>query len=99
MTTNKITTVSLIVKKMLSLEQLIELFPQKLQRTSAWGFFDSGDTSTGTFIETLDETIRKMVLPAEEVTVFMNSDDEVTLVTEYRDCEVISTLRRLTEER
>ena len=79
----------------ISLRQLWEIFPlpKKLERASVWTYFDDGSIATDVVVETLDETVLKMVLPAEECTIYLSEDNKVVIATEYHECEVLSTLR------
>ena len=93
MTTAK--TNNTITATTITLAQLWEIFPlpKKLERASVWTFFDDGSIATDVVVETLDETVLKMVLPAEECTIYLSDDNEVVIATEYHECEVLSTLR------
>lgn len=75
-------------------EQLLEKFPKTILRITVW-IFDAADNDdeSGSFVENLDETLNKLVLPADDVCLYLNEDNEVILKTEYHECVAYSQLR------
>ena len=92
-----ITTTNNSVKKEISLEELIKIFPEnkKLKRASVLQFFDDGEKQYGSFVETLDETYTRLILFGEEVDIFLRNDNKVVIKIECRDCMISSLLQPL----
>lgn len=77
-------------------EQLKEMLPKKIRRTSIWRFDAADiDDEAATIVETLDETLNLLVLAAEdEVRVFINEDNETIFETDFHGGVLFSKIER-----
>lgn len=75
-------------------EQMLEKFPKTVGRTTVWRYDAADiDDECGSYVENLDETLHRLVLPADDVSLFINEDNLVILETDYRGCVAYSQLR------